>query len=142
MYVYVTSAHHLTPLDTDTMLVVSMASDQQEDTIIPCLPTSPSVRVKLVTSISQEDVTNLVYFDPTRGFLVRPGTRLPSTSLICHFSDEESNMSESVAVQIITTNKSDDNQDNTIIEAMILKLVFSFVSIRQVIDDEACSPFN
>ena len=47
-------------------------------------------------------------------------------------------MSESVAVQIITTNKSDDNQDNTVIEAMILKLVFAFVSNRQVIDDEAC----
>ena len=121
VYVYVSSFQHLTPLDSDTMLVVSMVTDIQEDSIIPCIPTSHDVRVDLVTSSGQEDVTHLVQFDPRLGFIVSPGTRLPSSSLVCQFSQTGGKMSENVTVQIISTNKGDDNQDNPVIEAMILE---------------------
>ena len=65
VYVYVNSSQ-LTNIEAETMLMVTMSGDS--DTILPCSPTMPTVKVNLL--VNSRDITSDYAFDPTRGFIV------------------------------------------------------------------------
>ena len=66
LYVYVNSSQ-LTNIAPETMLMVTMSGDR--DTIIPCTPTMPSIKVRLL--VNKQDITSNYLFDPTMGFIIQ-----------------------------------------------------------------------
>ena len=98
VYVWVRSSR-LTSLDPHSLVMVTSVRDSES--LIPCTPTMPGVRVRLETSGGEVVAGDLVRYQPRQGFRVSRGAAMPSSHLLCHFSDGE--RSQTVKVQLISS---------------------------------------